>query len=59
MLGPQPAGVLKVRNFFRHQVIVICDRAGLVQQAMAGRMEGLARRASAEVVCDVDPVQLV
>jgi len=60
MLGPQPAGVKKVRNQFRFQVLLNCPQAGVVQQRLAPHMDAIARAAApAEVIADVDPVQLM
>ena len=57
--GPNEAGILKIRGLFRHQVLVLSPRAGLVQKALAGRMRDLARDVQAEIVADVDPVNLL
>jgi len=57
--GPSEAGVLKIRGQFRHQILVIAARAGLVQKALAGRMKAITRDLRAEVVADVDPVNLL
>lgn len=59
LFGPQPAGVLKVKNQFRFQVLMLASRAGAVQQTLAGRMEELTRNNPAEVIADIDPMQLM
>ena len=59
MWGPSEAGVLRIRGHFRHQVLVISAHAGLVQKAIAGRMEAVTRDIHAEVVADVDPMNLL
>jgi len=59
MWGPSEAGVLRIRGHFRHQILVISPRAGLVQKALAGRMKSITRDIHAEVVADVDPVNLL
>ena len=59
IVGPQPAGVLKIRNQFRHQILLICPRPGQIQQALFGRIEGLCRDNPAEVIADVDPIHLL
>jgi len=57
--GPSEAGVLKIRGLFRHQVLVVSPRPGSVQKALAGRMEELTRGIHAEVLADVDPMNLI
>jgi primosomal protein N' (replication factor Y) len=57
--GPSEAGVLKIRNQFRHQILIVTPRPGMVQKALAGRMEALTKDIPAEVIPDVDPVNLV
>jgi len=57
--APTEAGVFKIRGQFRFQVLLAADRPGLVQKALAGRMEQLARDVKAEVIADVDPMNLL
>jgi len=57
--GPMPAGVFKIRDQFRFQILLVTDRPGLVQRALAGRMEAITRDLHAELIADVDPVNLV
>ena len=59
MLGPQAAAVQRIRNQFRFEIQLFFDRAGAVQQAVFPHMEELSREAHAEVVADVDPVNLL
>ena len=59
MWGPDPAGVFKIRNHFRFQILLIAPQAGVIQRALAGRMEALTRDIHAEVTADVDPVNLM
>ncbi len=59
IVGPLPAGVRKIRERFRFQIVVTTDRAGVVQDALAGKMSQLARQGGAEVIVDVDPINLM
>jgi primosomal protein N' (replication factor Y) len=59
MLGPQPAGVKKIRDHFRFEVLLLCDRPGRVQDLLAGRMADLTRGIHAEIIADADPVNLL
>ncbi|MDY6913903.1 MAG: primosomal protein N' [Planctomycetota bacterium] len=59
MLGPQPAGVKKVRNRFRFQILLIAARPGLVQQYLTPRMAEMLKDNPAEVIADADPVNLL
>jgi len=56
--GPQPAGVRKIRNRFRFEILLTSSRPGVVQNAIAARMAELSRGISAEVITDVDPMGL-
>jgi len=58
-VGPQIAGVPKIRNEYRFQLLVSCPRAGVVQQAVGENMESLCRDLPAELAADVDPVNLL
>ncbi len=59
MIEPQQAMVAKIQNLYRFQILLICRRAGVVQQALFGRMEQITRDIPAEVIADVDPVQIM
>jgi len=59
MQGPQPAGVAKIRNQFRFQILLVAAKAGLIQHHLAPRMEQLVRDIPAEVIADADPLNLV
>ncbi len=59
MLGPQPAGVKKIRDRFRFELLLFCERAGLVQDMLAGRMHELTKGISAEIVAEADPINLL
>jgi primosomal protein N' (replication factor Y) len=59
IIGPQPAGVRKIRDQFRWQVLLLCARAGRIQQWIAPRMETITREIQADVVADVDPMALM
>lgn len=56
---PAEAGVFKIRGQFRFQILLATKDPGMVQKALAGRMDGLTRGIHAEVFADVDPVNLV
>jgi primosomal protein N' (replication factor Y) len=59
MIGPQPAAVKRIRNQFRFEIQLFTSRAGAVQQALLPHMDELCRQARAEIVADVDPVNLL
>ncbi|HUT58149.1 MAG TPA: primosomal protein N' [Phycisphaerae bacterium] len=59
MIGPQRAGVFKVRNQLRFHILLQCGKAGLIQQVLRPRMAELTRGLGAEVLPDVDPVNLL
>jgi primosomal protein N' (replication factor Y) len=59
LIGPQPCGVLKVKNQFRFHILLLTTKAGLVQQMLWPRMEELARTNPAEIITDVDPMQVM
>jgi primosomal protein N' (replication factor Y) (superfamily II helicase) len=59
MVGPMPAAIAKIRDHFRFQVLLVARRGGLIQQFVSPRMEWLCKDLHAEVVADVDPVNLV
>ncbi|MFW6061304.1 MAG: replication restart helicase PriA [Planctomycetota bacterium] len=59
LIGPQPAGVQKIRDFFRCHLVLISPRPGLVQRALRGRMDWLTRNVAAEIIPDVDPLTLM
>ncbi len=57
--GPQVAGVPKIRNQFRFQVLMISRDPGVVQEILGREMESLSRNIPAEIVPDVDPLYLL
>jgi len=59
LIGPMRAGVFKIRGQFRFQINCYCPRPGRVQDALTPHLTGLSGRLGAEVVVDVDPVNLL
>ncbi|MCL2701359.1 MAG: primosomal protein N' [Phycisphaerae bacterium] len=59
MTGPMPAGVQKIRNLFRYQLLLTASRAGYIQQVISPRLAELTKDIEAEVIADVDPVNLL
>ncbi len=59
MFGPMAAGVPRIKNQFRFQIVLTCRRAGMIQQLLAPRMETLCKDIPADVIADVDPVSLI
>ena len=59
IVGPQPAGVFKIRDRFRFQILIITPTAGVVQQHVGPLMPQILRDNPAEIIADVDPVQLM
>jgi primosomal protein N' (replication factor Y) len=57
--GPQVAGVAKISNLFRFELLVLTSRPGVVQQAVFPRMEELTKDIPAEIVADADPMALL
>ncbi|MHC4982521.1 MAG: replication restart helicase PriA [Planctomycetota bacterium] len=58
-VGPKPAAVKKIRKHFRFEIQLFFERAGKVQKILLPSMEELSRGARAEIVADVDPVNLL
>jgi primosomal protein N' (replication factor Y) len=56
--GPQPAIVRKIQNLFRFQVL-LSAAGGVIQPLLSPHMESLCRHLPAEVIPDVDPVNLL
>ena len=50
------AAIGRLRGRHRFEVRLIAERAGVVQDALAGRMEWLLRGLPAEVLADADPL---
>jgi hypothetical protein len=48
-----------VKNQFRFHILLLTTKAGLVQQMLWPRMEELARTNPAEIITDVDPMQVM
>ncbi len=59
MVGPQPAGVKKIRNQFRFQILLTCRKAGFLQRLLLPHMESLRKECPAEIIADVDPIHLL
>jgi primosomal protein N' (replication factor Y) len=57
--GPREAPIGRIRNLFRYEILLRSATAGRIQRRLAPHIEPLARSAGAQVVVDVDPVQLV
>ncbi len=58
-IGPQPAGIKKIRDQFRFEICLISSRSGMVQQMLADRMESLLHDVKADVAVDCDPVAMM
>ncbi len=59
MVGPQPAGVRKIRNQFRFHILLTAPRAGMIQRLVYPQIELLAKDLPGELVIDVDPTVLL
>lgn len=57
--GPQKAGIIKIRNQFRFEILLTVNQGGLVQKILNPKIEEIIRENSAEIIVDVDPVNLV
>jgi primosomal protein N' (replication factor Y) len=58
ILGPSPAGIFKIKNQFRFQVLLMSPKAGLVQQYMHNRLVTCLKGLSADIIADADPMTL-
>ena len=58
-VGPMAAGVIRIRNQFRFEVLCYCPRPGYIQSVLADRMHELVAKVGAEVIVDADPVNLL
>ena len=56
---PQPAGVKKIRNRFRFQILLKSAQAGVVQQRVLESIATLTAGLRSEVAWDVDPINLL
>jgi len=59
LMGPMPAGVQKIRNLFRYQILLTAARAGHIQHVVSPRWAELTKNIDAEIIADVDPVNLL
>ncbi len=59
MIGPQQAEFIKLRNQFRFHILVITNQPGLVQNALAGQLGQITRDIHAEIIADVDPINIL
>ncbi len=54
-----PAGIPRIRNQIRYSVLLTQPKAGVIQHALAGRMAELSADIPAEIIADIDPINLV
>jgi primosomal protein N' (replication factor Y) len=59
LIGPQQAEFPKIRNQFRFHVLLICPHAGTIQKILHSQMGKIAKNTPAEVIVDVDPINLL
>ena len=61
MMGPAQAGIIKLRKMFRYEITVtpLSGPSGWVQNVLYPQMGSLSRSNPAEVVIDVDPMNLM
>jgi primosomal protein N' (replication factor Y) len=58
ILGPSPAGIFKIKNQFRFQVLLMSPKAGLVQQYLHNRLAACIKGLTADIIADADPMTL-
>ncbi len=58
LMPAAPAGISRIRDQYRFDVLVTAPQAGMVQRALAGHMAELTRHLQAELHVDVDPISL-
>jgi len=61
MIGPAQAGVVKLRKMFRYEITVmpLSGPAGWIQKLLYPQLPSICRSNPAEVVVDVDPMNLM
>ena len=59
MWGPQPAGVFKIRDQFRFEILTLCVEPALIQRMVRPHMPTVCRAVAAEIVADADPMNLL
>jgi primosomal protein N' (replication factor Y) len=58
ILGPSQAGIFKIKNQFRFQVLLMSPKAGLVQQYLHRRLAACLKGLTADIIADADPMTL-
>ena len=59
LIGPHQAEFAKLRNRFRFHILLITSRPGVVQQILHPQMPQITRSIPAEILPDVDPINLL
>ncbi len=59
MIGPMPAGIQKIRDEFRFEILITLRRGGACQRVLYPQMEQIVRDIPADVIADVDPLNLM
>lgn len=54
-----PAEFIKIRNMFRFSILMISDKPGVVQHVLGPQMASIVRNIHAEILIDVDPMNLL
>ncbi len=58
-IGPQQAVLARIKDRFRFHLILISPRPGLIQDALNPRLPDLQKKIPADIIIDVDPVDLM
>ncbi|MCD4823244.1 MAG: primosomal protein N' [Phycisphaerae bacterium] len=58
-IGPQQAEFVKIRKQFRFHILLITSNAGVIQNILHPKMREITKDIPAEVLADVDPMNLM
>ncbi|MBN1943993.1 MAG: primosomal protein N' [Phycisphaerae bacterium] len=59
LIGPMQAEFVRIRNRYRFQVLLTAPEAGSVQAALQKHMAAIQKAVTAEIIVDVDPLNLL
>ena len=59
VFGAAPAEFIKLRNMFRFEILVISDKPGVVQHVLLPQMGSIVQKIHADILIDVDPMNLL
>jgi len=59
VIGPQQAELPRIKDRFRFHVMLICPVPGLIQQCLLPHLPEIQRSVPADIVTDIDPLDLM